>query len=62
MNAWQFLALVGVVMTAAAHLLLWASHRELPHFAYLYPIWATLFGLGTLRNLTAPPDDDTHHH
>lgn len=62
MNAWQFLALVGVPMTAAAHLLLWAAARSLPNFWLLYLTWAAVFVLGTLRNIYGRPDDDHHHH
>lgn len=63
MNAWQFLALVGLVMTAAAHLLLRLSGRVIPDFPLLYLTWTGVFVLAAWRNIYGPPPDpDDHHH
>ena len=62
MNAWQFLALVGVIMTIVAHLLLYVSKRTVPNFSLLYPTWAAVFILGALRNIYGRHDPDDHHH
>ena len=62
LNVWQYLALVGLVMTAAAHALLTLTSRTLPGFGWLYVVWATVFVLGTARNLTHVPDSHDHHH
>ena len=35
LNVWQYLALVGLVMTAAAHALLQLTARTVPGFNYL---------------------------
>ena len=64
LNVWQYLALVGLVMTVAAHALLLLTGRTLPGFGWLYVVWVSVFVLGAARNLThvPGPDDDHHHH
>lgn len=62
LNVWQYLALVGLVMTAAAHALLELSARTVPGFPYLYAVWSVVFILGAVRNLTHTPDPEDHHH
>ncbi len=62
LNVWQYLALVGLVMTAAAHGLLQLTDRAMPGFNYLYLVWSVAFVLGAIRNLTHVPDPPDHHH
>lgn len=62
LNAWQFIALVGLVMTAAAHALLELAGRTIVGFDYLYIVWSVVFVLGTARNVFHTPDPDDHHH
>ena len=62
LNVWQYLALVGLVMTAAAHALLLLTQRTVPGFGYLYLVWSTVFALGAIRNVTHEPGPDDHHH
>jgi Na+/alanine symporter len=62
LNVWQYLALVGLVMTAAAHGLLQLSHKVVPGFNYLYAVWAAVYVLGSIRNVLHVPGPDDHHH
>ena len=61
LNVWQYLALVGLVMTAAAHALLQLTARTVPGFNYLYAVWSVVFVLGAARNVLHTPDPDDHH-
>ena len=62
LNSWQYLALVGLVMTAAAHALLQLTARVVPGFSYLYLVWTVVFILGAIRNATHIPHPDDHDH
>jgi hypothetical protein len=64
LNVWQHIALVGLIMTAGAHVLLHLMARNVADFNYLYVVWSAAFVLGSIRNLTHTPgpDDDHHHH
>ncbi|MCR5886443.1 hypothetical protein LRS06_01370 [Hymenobacter sp. J193] len=61
-NAWQFIALVGVVMSLGAQLILALMHHPRPDgFHWLYVCWAALFVLGTISNFTSKPGGHHHH-
>lgn len=65
LNSYQFIALTGLLMSAAAQLILrfFFAARPLPAgFGWLYVCWAVLYVLGSLLNLFGKPGDGGHHH
>lgn len=62
MNSYQFIAAVGIIMTLAAHLVLWVQQKEVQSFWALYLCWAILFLLGTIYNIRSKPGQGHHHH
>jgi hypothetical protein len=64
LNSYQFIALTGLLMSAAAHLILrffYTSHPLPAGFNWLYVCWAALYVLGSLRNLFGKPSESHHH-
>ncbi|QIX63158.1 hypothetical protein FY528_14325 [Hymenobacter lutimineralis] len=62
-NAWQYIALVGIVMSLGAQLILsLISHPQPAGFHWLYVCWAGLFVVGTLSNFFSKPPTGHHHH
>jgi len=62
MNSYQFIAVVGLVMTLAAHAILLIQHKEIQTYWALYVCWVVLFILGSIANYRSKPDDGHHHH
>lgn len=64
LNSYQFIALTGLLMSAAAQLILhfFYARQPLPAgFGWLYVCWAALYVLGTLLNLFGKPSQGHHH-
>ncbi len=62
LNSFQFIALTGVLMSAAAHLLLRFGLGRVPAgFGWLYWCWLGLYSFGAWRNLFGKPGDGHHH-
>ena len=65
LNSYQFIALTGVLMSAAAQLILrlFYSRQALPAgFGWLYVCWTALYVVGALLNLFGKPGGGGHHH
>ena len=62
MNSYQYIAVVGLIMTLAAHLILWVQQKEVQTFWALYICWAVLFILGSIANIRSKPGEGHHHH
>ncbi|SNR32252.1 MULTISPECIES: hypothetical protein [Hymenobacter] len=63
LNSFQYIALVGVVMSAGAQLVIRLLGQPQPNgYNYLYLCWLVLYILGSLLNLFGKPDDHHHHH
>ena len=65
LNSYQFIALTGLLMSGAAHLILhffYTNHPMPAGFGWLYVCWAALYVVGTLLNLFGKPDQGHHHH
>ncbi|MCC2545129.1 hypothetical protein LJY25_01615 [Hymenobacter sp. BT175] len=63
LNSFQFIALTGLIMSGAAHLILELLDRPpLPGFRWLYVCWVALYIVGSLLNLFGKPGSDHHHH
>lgn len=63
LNSFQYIALVGVVMSAGAQLVIRLLQQPQPNgYNYLYLCWLVLYVLGSLLNLFGKPDDHHHHH
>ncbi|ALD21093.1 hypothetical protein [Hymenobacter sp. DG25A] len=63
LNSYQFIAVTGLIMTLAAHLILhFFVHRTLEGFNWLYICWLVLYVAGSLLNLFGKPDSGHHHH
>jgi hypothetical protein len=63
LNSFQFIALTGVIMSGAAHLIIrYALAHPLPAgFPWLYVCWAALYIVGSLINLFGKPSEHHHH-
>jgi hypothetical protein len=63
LNSWQYIAVTGVIMSGAAHLVMIALGYARPEgFNWLYVCWTVLYVLGSLSNLFGKPDEHDHHH
>ncbi|WP_400191191.1 hypothetical protein [Hymenobacter sp. B81] len=63
LNSWQTIAVTGLIMSAAAHVVLLLLQYPRPEgFNWLYACWSALYVAGSLANLFGKPDDDHHHH
>lgn len=63
LNSFQFVALTGVLMSAAAHVLLAVFvGRVPPGFGWLYVCWAVFYAGGTALNYLGRPSAGHHHH
>ena len=63
LNSFQFVALTGVLMSAAAHVLLAVFvGRVPPGFNWLYVCWAVFYAGGTVLNYFGRPSAGHHHH
>ncbi|WP_324670846.1 hypothetical protein [Hymenobacter sp. GOD-10R] len=63
LNSYQFIAVTGLIMSAAAHLILhFFVHHQVPGFNWLYVCWTGLYIIGSLMNLFGKPSDGHHHH
>ena len=65
LNSYQFIALPGLLMSAAAQLILrffYADHPLPAGFGWLYVCWTGLYVVGALLNLFGKPGAGGHHH
>jgi len=62
MNSYQYIAVVGLVMTLAANLILLYLDKSIPSFWALYACWSALFVIGSIVNYNSKPDEGHHHH
>ena len=63
LNSFQVVALVGLLMTAAAHAILHLGAAAVPTgFGWLYVCWSGFYAFGTLRNYFGKPAPPHHHH
>lgn len=62
MNSYQFIAVTGLVMTIAAHLILYVQAKEIQSFWALYLCWLVVFILGSIANFRSKPGEGHHHH
>lgn len=65
LNSYQFIALTGLLMSAAAHLILHFFYNQHPlpaGFGWLYVCWTALYVVGSLVNLFGKPSEGHHHH
>ncbi len=58
----QTIAVTGLVVSGAAEIGMYFTHKTVPNFWMLYPIWAGVFIVGTLIRVYGSPDDHHHHH
>ncbi|KAA9339601.1 hypothetical protein F0P96_03030 [Hymenobacter busanensis] len=62
LNSWQTIAVTGLIMSAAAHVILvLLGHSRPAGFNWLYVCWTALYVVGSLTNLFGKPDEDHHH-
>ncbi|WP_245590652.1 hypothetical protein [Adhaeribacter aquaticus] len=62
MNSYQFVAVVGIIMSVGANLILWFRDTPVQNFWALYVCWSILFVIGAIINYNSKPDDGHHHH
>lgn len=63
LNSFQYIALVGAVMSGAAQLIIRLLEQPQPQgYNYLYLCWLALYIFGSLLNLFGKPQDPHHHH
>ena len=62
MNSYQFIAVTGLVMTIAAHIILYVQAKEIQSFWALYLCWVVVFTLGSIANYRSKPGEGHHHH
>lgn len=60
LNAFQVIAITGLIFSALAQLGLYLLGKKVENFHYLYPTWAIVFFVAFLVNPFLPKDD--HHH
>lgn len=62
MNSYQYIAVVGMVMSLGANIFLLIADKDVQHFWALYVCWGLFFLVGSIINLNSKPDEDHHHH
>lgn len=62
MNSYQYIAVVGIVMSLGANIFLLLDKKDIEHFWALYVCWALLFVIGSIINLNSKPGQHHHHH
>lgn len=62
MNSYQFIAVVGIIMTLAAHLILFLTGKHIASYWALYACWLVVFIIGAIINFNTNPEDHHHHH
>jgi len=62
MNSYQYIAVVGLVMTFAANLILLYLQKDIQTFWALYACWSALFVVGSIVNFNSNPEEGHHHH
>ena len=63
MNSYQFIAVVGLIMTLVAHGILLLMDKQISSFSALYACWIGVFIIGAIINFnTKPGDHHGHHH
>jgi hypothetical protein len=63
LNSFQFIAVVGAIMSGGAQLIIRLLGNAQPEgYNYLYLCWLALYIGGTLLNYFGKPSDDHHHH
>ncbi|WP_426492303.1 hypothetical protein [Hymenobacter sp. 102] len=63
LNSFQYIALVGAIMSGGAQLIIRAlGHAQPAGYNYLYLCWLGLYIFGSLLNLFGKPDSGHHHH
>jgi len=63
MNSYQFIAVVGLIMTLVAHAILLFTDKHISSFNALYACWVGVFIIGAVINFnTKPGNDHGHHH
>ena len=62
MNSYQYIAVVGLIMTFAAHIILLFLDKDIKSFWALYACWSALFVIGSIVNINSKPDEGHHHH
>jgi hypothetical protein len=62
MNSYQYIAVVGLVMSLGANIFLLIGDKDVDNFWALYVCWALFFIVGSIINLNSKPGQDHHHH
>jgi hypothetical protein len=62
LNILQALSITGIVVSSAAQLGLQVMDKHVEKFWALYPIWLSVFVLGTLMRYFYNPEEDAHGH
>jgi hypothetical protein len=62
LNAFQVIAIFGIIFSLAAQLVLLIIKKEVQNFVYLYPTWVLVFIGGYLINPYLSKHDDHHDH
>ncbi|UYZ64383.1 hypothetical protein [Hymenobacter weizhouensis] len=63
LNSFQYIALVGAVMSGAAQVIMrWLAQPQPQGYNWLYACWLGLYVFGSLLNLFGKPTDHHHHH
>ncbi|MBC7450104.1 MAG: hypothetical protein H7259_01300 [Cytophagales bacterium] len=63
LNAFQVIAVFGIIFSAAAQLVLFFMDKQVDNYVYLYPTWVAIFIIGYVINpYLSKYDNDDHHH
>ncbi len=62
MHSFQVIALVGLIMSVAAHAIMLLMEKQVPSFGYIYPSWSAIFLVGYLLNISGKDSGADHHH
>ncbi|GAB2782342.1 hypothetical protein HNQ93_002155 [Hymenobacter luteus] len=63
LNSFQYIAVVGAIMSGAAQLIIRALGQAQPEgYNWLYLCWLGLYIFGSVLNLFGKPHDPHHHH
>lgn len=62
MNSYQYIAVVGLIMSFAANVILLVEGKAIQTFWALYACWTALFIIGSIVNINSKPDEGHHHH
>ncbi|RSK34548.1 hypothetical protein [Hymenobacter metallilatus] len=63
LNSFQFIAVVGAIMSGGAQLIIrLLDHAQPEGYNYLYLCWLALYIGGTLLNYFGKPSSGHHHH